>query len=156
MYDQATKAVAGVLGVPFESVGKDLSNDYGGTMEHLWIDFELIQEHAIQRPSVPFRFQKKVGGSIFPLTGLRTETYHNVGHYGISPDFPTLFGTPLDDVPRYALGLIYDSTARLLEKQKKLGGFDALRFRRDFLSVCGKLGYAIDRRDESGNMSPIK
>jgi len=142
-FDQATKRIAKILDAAFESISKDLSKDYGGTMQHLWISFELIQSHAERRPSWPFRFQKRVGGSIFKLTGLRTQVYENVGHYGISPDFHRLLNTPLDSVASYALSLIYASTSVLVEKQNKLGGFDAQRFRLDFLSSCREHGFQI-------------
>lgn len=141
--DQSTAQIAKTLRVAFDIIEKDVSKDYGGTMQHLWIDFELIQSHAEQRPSWPFRFQKRVGGSIFKLTGLPTPVYENVGHYRISPDFRRLMGTPLDSVASYALSLIYASTSVLIEKQKKLGGFDAQKFRLDFLSQCRNHGYEI-------------
>ena len=141
--DSATSEIADKLRDAFELIEKDVSKDYGGTMQHLWIDFELIQSHAEQCPSWPFRFQKRVGGSIFKLTGLPTRLYENVGHYGISPDFKKLLKTPLDSVASYALGLIYESTSVLIEKQKKLGGFDAERFRQDFLTSCKQRGFQI-------------
>lgn len=43
----------------------------------------------------------------------------------------------------YVLSLIYDSTAVLIEKQKKLGRFDARLFRNKFLDGCRSIGYAI-------------
>ena len=48
-------------------------------------------------------------------------------------------------VADYALSLIYDSTTVLIDKQKKLGGIDATRFREDFLVACGTVG-CFDRR----------
>ncbi len=141
--DKATQQIAKILRDAFKTIEKDLCKDYGGTIQHLWIDFELIQSHAERRPSWPFRFQKRVGGSVFKLTGLPTPVYENVGHYGISPDFQKLLKTPLDSVASYALSLIYESTSVLVEKQKKLGGFDAQRFRLDFLSSCRKHSYQI-------------
>ncbi|MEO6993769.1 MAG: hypothetical protein ABI273_09085 [Lacunisphaera sp.] len=83
--EEATMQIARILRGPFKSVAKDVSKDYGGTMQHLWIDFELIEDHAERRPSWPFRFQKKVGGSVSRLTGQPVPIYNNVGHYGISP-----------------------------------------------------------------------
>ena len=143
MCDEATREIAKILRDAFEIIEKDLSNDYGGTMEHLWIDFELIESHAMQRPPHPFRFQKKVGGSIFKLTGLRTTVYENVGHYSVRPDFQKLLRMPSASVASYALSLIYASTSVLVEKQKKLGGFNVQRFRADFLSSCRKHGFEI-------------
>ena len=148
--DQATGRIAEILRAAFETIEKDVSKDYGGTMQHLWIDFELIQSHAEQRPSWPFRFQKRVGGSVFKLTGLPTPVHENVGHYGISPDFRRLLDTPLDSVATYALSLIYESTSVLIDKQKKLGGFDARRFRQEFVSSCKEHGFQIVHDNDGG------
>ena len=141
--DSATSKIRDRLDDAFEVVSQDLSKDYGGIMQHLWIDFELIQSHAERRPSWPFRFQKKVGGSKCKLTGLPTPVRENVGHYGISPDFEKLLKTPIDSVANYALSLIYESTSMLIEKKKKLGGFDAEKFRQDFLTSCKQHGFQI-------------
>ena len=150
MVDQATKRIGSVLRDAFDAIEKDISRDYGGTIQHLWIDFELIQSHAERRPPFRFRFQKKVGGSIFKLTGLPTPVSENVGHYSVRPDFQELLRIPLDSVASYALSLIYASTSVLVEKQKKLGGFDAQRFRQDFLSSCREHGYDIVHRNGAG------
>lgn len=144
--DQATEQIADVLRDAFDRVEKDLSKTYGGSIRHLWIDFELIQSRAERRRPFPFRFQKRVGGSIFKLTGLRTRIYENVGHYSVRPDFQKLLRIPLESVASYSLSLIYASTSVLVEKQKKLGGFDAQRFRLDFLSSCSEHGFQIDHR----------
>ncbi|HBE81431.1 MAG TPA: hypothetical protein PLN05_09890 [Pyrinomonadaceae bacterium] len=141
--DLATERIAARLQDVFDIIEKDVSRDYGGTMQHLWIDFELSQFGIDRRPPFPFRFQKKVGGGISRLTGLRTEVYENVGHYSVRPDFDVLLDLPLGSVPSYALGLIYMSTSVLVDKKKKLGGFDAERFRIELLSSCTKHGYEI-------------
>jgi len=148
--DQATERIAEIIRAAFETIEKDVSNDYGGTMQHLWIDFELIQTHAELRPSWPFRFQKRVGGSVQRLTGLPAPVYENVGHYAISPDFRRLLNTPLDSVANYALSLIYESTSVLVEKQKKLGGFDAQQFRQAFVASCRKHGFLIVQHNDIG------
>jgi len=84
MCDWTTNRIADALHAPFKAISKDLSKDYGGRMEHLWIDFELIEAHAQQRPPYSFRFQKKVGGSSPDrLTGLARRVYENVGHYSL-------------------------------------------------------------------------
>jgi hypothetical protein len=150
MVDQATDRIGSVLRDAFKVIAKDISRDYGGTMEHLWIDFELIQSHAERRPPFRFRFQKRVGGSIFKLTGLPTPLCENVGHYSVRPDFQELLRIPLESVASYALSLIYASTSVLVEKQKKLGGFDAQRFRQEFLSSCREHGYDIVHRKGAG------
>ena len=143
MSDQATKPIAEVLRVAFELVEKEVSKDYGGTIEHLWIDFELIESYANRRPPLKFRFQKQVGGHVFKMTGLPVPLFHNVGHYSVRPDFRQLLSLPLQSVATYALGLIYTSTSVLVEKQKRLGGFDADGFRRDFLRSCHHHGYQV-------------
>lgn len=111
-------------------------------MKHLWIDFELIESHAKRRPPYSFRFQKKVGGSSpDKLTGLPRGVYENVGHYSVRPDFQELRSVPQESIVGYVLSLIYTSTSVLIEKQKKLGGFDAQRFRSEFSATCRHHGY---------------
>ena len=147
MCDSTTTRIADALYAPFKTISKDLSKDYGGSMKHLWIDLELIESHAVQRS---FRFQKRVGGSSpDKLTGLARGVYENVGHYSVSPDFQKLRSIPQESVVNYVLSLIYASTTVLIEKQKKLGGFDAQQFRSDFLAACNKHGYEIDTTSSS-------
>ena len=147
--DSTTERAREILYDAFKVIAKDLSKDYGGTMQHLWIDFELIPSWAERRPPFRFRFQKKVGGSVCRLSGLPTPLCEHVGHYSVRPDFQKLLALPLESVPSYALGLIYASTSVLIEKQKRLGGFDALRFRRDFLSSCREHGYEIVHHNDA-------
>jgi hypothetical protein len=148
--DSDTERVGKILYAVFQVIEKDLSKDYGGTIQHLWIDFELIQSFAELRPPFRFRFQKRVGGSVCKLSGLPTPLCEHVGHYSVRPDFQKLLGLPFESVPSYALSLIYASTSVLVEKQKKLGGFDAQRFRQDFLSSCREHGYDIVHRSGAG------
>jgi hypothetical protein len=143
MCDLSTKQIAEILRDAFKPIEKEVSKDYGGTIQHLWIDFELIQSHAVRRPPFRFRFQKKVGGSVFKLTGLPIPIYEHVGHFSVRPNFQELRKLPLDSVASYALSLIYMSTSVLVDKRKRLGGFDADRFRLDFLSSCESNGYEI-------------
>ena len=138
--DHETRQVASVLRAPFDSLAQKLSTDYGGEIEHLWIDFELNQHHASLRPPRPFRYQKRVAPPVM-LKGLGLTHYNHVGHYSVRPDFQVLLGTPLDRVAAYALLLIYRSTSLLLEKQKRFGGFDASAFRANFLASCKNLGF---------------
>ena len=139
--DVQTERIAQALVLPFDAISKDLSNDYGGLMEHLWIDVDLLDE----RGPYPFRFQKKVGGSSrSPITGLPRGVHHNVGHYSVKPDIAELLYIPEDSVVDYVLQLLYRSTSVLIEKKKRLGGFDAERFRSDFLAVCKKHGYDME------------
>ncbi len=142
--DSETEPIAKILRHAFRTIQKDLCNDYGGDMRHLWIDFELLQSHGERRARWPFRFQKRVTGSGFKkLTGLPAPAYENVGHYSVRPDFQELMQVPLASVASYALTLIYASTSVLVEKQKKLGGFDAQKFRRDFLASCNAHGHQV-------------
>ncbi len=143
--DLETGDIAGLLRDVFPAIAKDVSNDYGGTIQHLWIDFELTQFGIDRRPPFPFRFQKKVGGGMSKLTGLRTPVYENVGHYSVRPDFDQLLRLPMSSVATCALNLIYASTSILLEKKKRLGGFDADAFRTDLMDSCAKHGYEILR-----------
>ena len=142
--DQATSKIADALHLPFKAIGAALSRDYGGMIKNLWIDFELIRSHCEMRPPWPFRFQKKVGGGTCRFTGLQTAVSENVGHYKVRPDFDVLLRLPHDAVVIYALSLIYESTSVLIDKQNKLGGFDAKRFRADFLACCADLGYPLN------------
>jgi hypothetical protein len=129
----------------------DLSRDYGGKISFLWIDFELIEDDASRRPPWPFRFQKRVGGSSpDKLTGLPRRVYENVGHYSVRPDFRELRRVPQDSVVSHVLSLIYASTKVLIEKQKKLGGFHAEKFRSDFLTACRQQGYEIGAANGTG------
>jgi hypothetical protein len=149
--DQATRKIADTLHQPFRTIGAALSGDYGGTMKHLWIDFELIHSHCELRPPQAFRLQKKVGGGRCHLTGLQTSVSENVGHYSVRPDFDILLSLPLDAVVSYALSLIYDSTVVLIAKQKKLGGFDATAFRSDFRAFCASVGYKLSMNEDSAD-----
>ena len=141
MCDQETSRIMQVLHSPLEEISEELSNDYGGKMEHLWIDVELKDN----RGPFAFRFQKKVGGKTpNPITGIPPGEFKNVGHYSVMPDIAELLYVPQDQVVDYVLQLIYRSTTVLIEKQKRLGGFDAERFRFDFLAACKKRGYDMD------------
>ncbi len=141
MCDQATRKIADALHQPFKAFGAALSREYGGTMKHLWIDFELIRSHCEMRPPRAFRLQKKVGGGRCHLTGLQTAVSEHVGHYSVRPDFDKLLSLPIDTIAAYALSLIYHSTTVLIDKQKKLGAMDITRFREDFLAACQQIGH---------------
>ena len=144
MCDENTCHVSRVLDQPFKELGGRLNGEYGGVMEHLWIDFELIQSFARADGRVrwPFRFQKRVSDrSRFGLPPSLVK--FNVGHYSVRPDFKLVTSLPTEQVIPYALSLIYDSTTILIEKQKRLGGFDAVLFRSKFLDGCRSIGYEI-------------
>lgn len=141
MCDQSTAHIGFILREAFKPLGIALSKDYCGEMQHLWIDFELIRHHWEGRPLRSFRFSKKVGGGWCPLLGMPTQPKENVGHYNVVPDFDVLMTLKEDRIIPYAMTLLYDSTAVLISKQKRLGGFDAAKFRADFHSYCSNLGY---------------
>jgi hypothetical protein len=142
--EQSTSHIADALQEPFETLALDLSGEYGGVIEHLWIDFELSPTLSDERGPYRFRFQKKVGGKTpDKLTGLPRVVHENVGHYSVRPDFHELLSVSHESVVSYVLNLVYDSTAVLIDKQKRLGGFDAQKFRSRFLTACRARGYHI-------------
>ena len=135
MVDASTADVGSALRPIFERLGRELSGEYGGVMEHLWIDLELIESHARQdgTPQHRFRFAKRVSGGRPPFGLPPLPDWFNVGHYSVRPDFKRIASLPEQEAIEYALSLLYDSTEVLLSKQKKLGGFDAALFRERFL-----------------------
>lgn len=141
MVDNNTQKVVEILREPFEQLGRKLSNDYGGSMEHLWIDLALIESHLGDGKTLPFRFQKRVTLSGFGLPG--KEFKYNVGHYNVVPDFEKLKVLPNELICDYIFGLIYESTQVLVDKQKKLDNLKAEQFRLDFIAVCKELGYSV-------------
>jgi hypothetical protein len=144
MCDQDTSHVATALHTPFKELGARLQDEYGGVIEHLWIDIELIESHARIDGSCrwPFRFQKRVSGrSHFGLPPIPDK--FNVGQYSVRPNFQLIASLPQEQAILYALSLIYDSTIILIEKKRKLGGFDAGLFRSKFLDSCRSIGYEI-------------
>ena len=125
-----------VINKHISGIENKLHKDYGGCMEHLWIDFQLIESHK----TYPFRFQKRV-----EIPSSFTELYsYNVGHYTVRPDFVKLqMLSSEEEICSYVFELLYKSTQILEEKQKKLEDFNVNVFRLDFLSACKKLGYII-------------
>ncbi|MCA9232935.1 MAG: hypothetical protein KDA57_19965 [Planctomycetales bacterium] len=144
MSDEATAHLPGLLRLPFKELSTRLQGDYGGVMEHLWIDFELIESlsRSNGRPRHEFRFTRRVSGrSRFGLPSSPDQS--NVGHYSVRPDFHRIVMLPNEEAISYALSAVYGSTEVLFEKQEKLGGFDAGFFRRRFLCACQSIGYEI-------------
>ncbi|NYE59602.1 hypothetical protein FHW58_000754 [Duganella sp. 1224] len=126
-------------------MGNALEGDYGGAMEHLWIDLELIEYWSKPdgTPRHPFRFQKRVSGrSHFGLPPI--DDKYNVGHYSVRPDFSLLTSLNSEEVVPYVLSLIYASTAGLADKKKRIGEFDLPRFQRHYREECSRLGYALN------------
>lgn len=130
--EERTKNIPDCINESLRIIEKELEKNYGGTIEHLWIDIELVEKYDIY----PFRFQKRVSS---PASYTEPYTY-NVGHFSIKPDFKVL--EDLDSsalICSYFLDLLYEGTSILLRKQKDLGGFDAISFQSDFLKVCKKI-----------------
>lgn len=145
MVDRSTDRIGDALRSVFKELCKKLNDDYGGIIEHLWIDFELIESHARPdgKPRHPFRFQKRVSGrSSFGLPP--SPDYYNVGHFSVRPNFQYLVSLPEENVVSYCLNLIYKELNILKEKEKKLGGFKSEMFRSRFFDECNILGYSIN------------
>jgi hypothetical protein len=143
--DSSTEKLADELRGKLSNIESQLSGQYGGTIEHLWIDLELSEMSilAFGKPPKAFRFQKKVSGSSRMGLPAIPDSF-NVGHYSVRPDFEVLKQNSIEQSINYIIALVYKSTEVLLAKQKKLGGFDATTFRANFLSVCTGLGFTID------------
>lgn len=136
--EQSTIRVADVIRNHLATFEKELSKDYGGSMEYLWIDLELIEHWD----SWPFRFQKRVAT---PASYMEFYSY-NVGHYSVKPDFQKLRELSSEQsICSYIFKLLYESTQILVDKQKNLNGFDASAFRFDFLSACENSGYDLTK-----------
>jgi len=144
MVDQTTAKVGELLRPIFKNLSNQLQGDYGGTIEYLWIDLELIEGHAKSdgSPRHPFRFQKRVTGRA-PFGLPQQPDKFNVGHFSVRPDFQLIATLPNERAISYALSEIYRATEILIDKQKRLGGFDAQSFRQCMLNECLALGYPI-------------
>ena len=126
--DQGTAHIAEAVREPLRKLGEAVSGDYGGSIEHLWIDFELVPADSDHRPSWGFRFQKRV--SPRPIAaGLPKHEYSNVGHYSVRPDYFALAAVPPEQAVRYVLDLVYESTVILEQQRNKLGTFEVAAFR---------------------------
>lgn len=144
MVDRKTEKIGFSLIDIFDVLSKRLNGNYGGTIEHLWIDFELVESYAKPdgKAKYPFRFAKRVSGS--SGYGLPpSPDYLNVGHFSVRPDFTHLLSIPKDEVIPYSLNLIYKELEILKTKEKKLGGFNSELFKKRFLDECKKLGFTI-------------
>jgi hypothetical protein len=129
----------------FATLGRELEGDYGGIIEHLWIDLELLEylAKADGSPRHAFRFQKRVSGRThFGLP--EAQSKFNVGHFSVRPDFALLTSSPVEHGVGHVLQKIYSTSAILLGKQRQLGGFDASQFRERFMAQCRQLGYPVE------------
>ncbi len=142
--DDDTQAVAAALTQVFATLERELEGDYGGIIEHLWIDLELLEYLAKEDggPRHPFRFQKRVSGrSHFGLPAAPDQ--FNVGHFSVRPDFTLVATLPLPQAVSHVLQRIYQASAVLHEKQRRLGGFNAKLFLERFFVQCEHLGYRL-------------
>jgi hypothetical protein len=151
--DQGTEHLAEAVRPYLERASAYLSRDYGGLMEHLWIDLEMSPIRADIRPAWSFRFQRRVSlarsAKQFGLPVLSDEDDpKNVGHFSVRPDYFKLAEVPLDNVHDFLLRLVYDEAVVLEKRSRGLGGFDARSFRRDLLEHID----SIDRSQKQ--MSP--
>jgi len=142
--DTETQRIASSLYEPLKALGNALEGEYGGEMEHLWINLELLEYRCkpdgTQRH--PFRFQKRVSGrSHFGLPPV--DDKFNVGHYSVRPDFQLLKSLGPDRVVLYVLSLICESTGELIEKRKRIGQFDVALFQSRYREECSRLGYNL-------------
>jgi len=143
--DLKTEKIASPLRDIFDILSVKLGGNYGGIIEHLWIDFELVESHAKPdgKPRYPFRFAKRVSGrSHFGLPP--SPDYFNVGHFSVRPDFPHLLSISKDAIVQYCLSLIYKELEILKVKEKKIGGFNSDVFRHRFYEECRNLGIELN------------
>lgn len=142
--DSDTQALATAITPVFDALGRALEGEYGGSVEHLWIDLELLAYLANEDGSAryPFRFQKRVSGrSRFGLPTVADS--FNVAHFSVRPDFALLASLPVEESIGHVLERIYQESMVLLDKQKKLGGFNAGLFLERLLIECQRLGYTF-------------
>jgi hypothetical protein len=153
--DQGTAHIASVVRPYLEVASARLSRDYGGEIEHLWIDIELSPSRADRTRTWPFRFQRRVSmrnaakASGLPLR-VDCPDSTNVGHFGARPDYFELAGTELERTPAYILALVHRESAVLEAKSKRLGGFDARSFRQDLWAYVEELGGSASGLGSSG------
>ncbi|WP_146216610.1 hypothetical protein [Sinimarinibacterium flocculans] len=126
--DQGTAHIAEAMHAPLRQLSAAVSGEYGGNIEHLWVELELVPSDADRRSAWSFRFQKRVSPRSLAAELPKAE-YHNVGHYSVRPDYFALAAVAPEKVSRYLMELIYESTAVLEKRQKQLGGFNVEGFR---------------------------
>lgn len=125
----------------FGIIGDKLEGNYGGIMEELWIDFELVESFAKKdkKQNHAFRFAKRVSGRShfgFPPS----PDSFNIGHFSVRPDFNYLRTNTAENIIRYCLKLIYIELQGLKTKEKKLGGFNSELLCKNFFEECKSLG----------------
>ena len=149
MCDSETQEIMETVHPFFRALGKKLNGDYGGLMEHLWIDLELIQSHCKEDGSAryPFRLQKRVSGrGHFGLPPQPDKL--NVGHFSVRPDFETIHKLKGAKLLSHIAGLVYERLNTLDTKAKKLGGFNSALFKEKFLQACESENVKVEQRKE--------
>ena len=144
MSDQTTSHVSAALAPFFDALSARLEGEYGGTMEHLWIDVELIESHAKADGGAryPFRLQKRVSGK--SRLGLPdTPDKENVGHFSVRPDFELIRSLSTAHSVFYAVSLVYREINALHSNRAKLGGLDSDAFLAAFRGACKELGHEL-------------
>ena len=145
MVDRSFLQIADALYPVLRTISAELEGNYGGMMEHLWIDIELM-EHISKpdgSPRYPFRFQKRVSGQSPPFGLPKHPDSFNVGHFSVRPDFQSLVMMQDKRAVFYLLSLVYRGTEVLRTKSIKLGGFDTDLFRAQFQKASLTLGYDL-------------
>ena len=142
-FDQGTEHVAKLIRPHLDKLSQVLSGEYGGTMDHLWIDLELCPWEDDARDPWPFRFQKRVTPPR-DLRELGAKVHFNVGHFSVRPDYFELAHIPMTDVVCHLMRLIYDAT-RTLETRKQIGNFDVHAFRNKFADFIAEGGCAANK-----------
>jgi len=151
---QGDGRIKDILNPVFEALSQKLSGEYGGPMEQLWIDFEILPADAEQRGPFSFRFQKRVAPPRWMADAFDTKPEFNVGHYSLRVDYAAL--RELDhylvyeehdpkEIISYAARLLYESTQTLGGRKRALGAFDVDTFRARFIQALRELGIAIDQ-----------
>lgn len=142
--DESTRSLADALRPLFDKLSEQLSGEYGGPMEHLWIDVELLVGSAKPdgQPRHTFRLQKRVSGrGHFGLPAIPDR--FNVGHYSVRPDFSFLATHSTEESVSHIVQLIYESLTALESKRRRVGDLDIRLLRERFVYSCKVLGVSI-------------
>jgi hypothetical protein len=144
IYDESTQKLAHALRPLISQLSERLSGDYGGPMEYLCIDIELLEylSKPDGSPRYAFRLQKRVSGR--GRLGLPAVPDRlNVGHYSVRPDFAFIASNSTSKSVAHVLAHVHISLQTLKAKQKKLGDFDVDLLIRRYSEVCKEIGVLI-------------
>lgn len=144
MCDNKTQNIMKMIQPSIRELSKKLTGEYGGLMEHLWIDIELVESHCKEDGSArfPFRFQKRVSGKA-PFGLPPQPDNYNVGHFSVRPDFSYIKQLNEDEITNYFIKLVYKSLD-LLKNKKQLSGFNLDMFKNKYLETCKELRIICD------------